>query len=124
MTPEQFTFWLQGFLEIENPLELNATQTQIIKDHIALVFNKETPERQKAPRIKESPPVIIINQDTEPEKLPFKYMNDKDSVRINISTHQKDFFCLKDENGDVWADYNPINPINKPELTGKSALNC
>jgi hypothetical protein len=45
MTPEQFAYWLQGFMEICNPETLDEEQTQIIKDHLALVFNKQTPAR-------------------------------------------------------------------------------
>lgn len=43
MTTEQFTYWLQGFLETANPSSIDEKQTQIIKDHLALVFNKVTP---------------------------------------------------------------------------------
>lgn len=32
-------------MEVENPTKMNARQTQIIKDHLALVFEKETPNR-------------------------------------------------------------------------------
>lgn len=45
MTPENFTFWLQGFMEIQNPTTLDKDQIQIIKDHLDLVFNKVTPVR-------------------------------------------------------------------------------
>lgn len=44
MTLEQFTYWLQGFMEMADPKELNVTQTQQIKDHLKLVFDKKTPE--------------------------------------------------------------------------------
>ena len=44
MTTEQFTYWLQGFMEMADPKELNTTQTQQIKDHLKLVFDKKTPE--------------------------------------------------------------------------------
>ena len=45
MTPEQFCYWLQGFAEI-NPCDaLSATQWTIVRDHLALVFNKVTPDR-------------------------------------------------------------------------------
>ena len=44
MTPEQFTYWLQGFMEMADPKELNKIQTQQIKDHLKLVFDKKTPE--------------------------------------------------------------------------------
>lgn len=45
MTPEQFVYWLQGFLEVQDPKVLDERQTQILKDHVALVFTKETPAR-------------------------------------------------------------------------------
>lgn len=48
MTPEQFCYWLQGFAEItganvgfgSNP---QPHEWEVIKDHLALVFKKETP---------------------------------------------------------------------------------
>ena len=43
MTAEQFTYWLQGFMETAEPKKLNEKQTKIIKDHLALVFTKVTP---------------------------------------------------------------------------------
>jgi hypothetical protein len=45
MTAEQFAYWLQGFMEVADPIELDSSQTAIIKDHLALVFNKQTPDR-------------------------------------------------------------------------------
>jgi hypothetical protein len=47
MTPENFTYFLQGFLEISNAKKLDETQVQIIKDHLDLVFNKVTPDRSE-----------------------------------------------------------------------------
>lgn len=44
MTPRDFAYWLQGYMEMENPTSLNEEQTQIIKDHLKLVFDKQTPE--------------------------------------------------------------------------------
>lgn len=43
MTPENFCYWLQGFFELENPAALSVQQVQQIKDHLQLVFRKETP---------------------------------------------------------------------------------
>ena len=43
MTPEQFTYWLKGFLEISEATTLTEKQTQIIHDHLKTVFNKVTP---------------------------------------------------------------------------------
>jgi hypothetical protein len=44
MTPEQFTYWLQGFMETADPKSIDEKQTQIIKDHLDLVFTKVTPD--------------------------------------------------------------------------------
>lgn len=40
MTAEQFAYWLQGFMEIENPETLNENQVKLIKTHLKLVFFK------------------------------------------------------------------------------------
>jgi len=45
MTQENFIYWLNGFLEISDAKKLNEKQVQIIKDHLALVFEKQTPDR-------------------------------------------------------------------------------
>lgn len=44
MTPEQFVYWLQGFVELHGD-EPTPTQWLQIKDHLSLVFNKVTPTR-------------------------------------------------------------------------------
>lgn len=44
MTPENFVYWLQGVFELTTTKQLSETQTQIIKDHLQLVFNKVTPD--------------------------------------------------------------------------------
>lgn len=48
MTPEQFAYWLQGFVELSDTSRFTEHQTQIIKDHLALVFTKVTPERKSS----------------------------------------------------------------------------
>jgi len=45
MTPENFCFWIQGFFELKEETGLTERQEQVIKDHLQLVFSKETPER-------------------------------------------------------------------------------
>ena len=47
MTPENFTYWLQGYFEISESKMLSSKQTQVIKDHLALVFTKVTPDRKE-----------------------------------------------------------------------------
>ena len=49
MTPEAFCYWIQGLFEIANPKSLDARQVQIIKDHLAEVFHKVTPDRSESP---------------------------------------------------------------------------
>lgn len=48
MTTEQFTYWLQGFLELSENKTMNERQLKIVKDHIALVLKKETPTEPEA----------------------------------------------------------------------------
>ncbi|MFU5407349.1 hypothetical protein ACM7XA_30640 [Pseudomonas aeruginosa] len=43
MTPEQFAYWLQGFVELNGSLP-SETQWLQIKDHLKLVFEKRTPK--------------------------------------------------------------------------------
>lgn len=43
-----FTYWLQGFFEVSDAKKLDEKQVQIIKDHLGLVFNKVTPNRESA----------------------------------------------------------------------------
>lgn len=45
MTPEQFVYWLQGFVEMNPNAMLTGTQWTILKDHLKLVMNKQTPNR-------------------------------------------------------------------------------
>lgn len=52
MTPERFTDWLQGFVEIPNTDSISDTQWLIIKDHLKLVFDKKTPDHSPAFEIK------------------------------------------------------------------------
>lgn len=46
MNENQFVYWMQGFVELNPNAMLTLTQWQIVKDHLALVFKKETPDRQ------------------------------------------------------------------------------
>ena len=42
MTAEQFTYWLQGFAEL-NEQPPSPEQWASIREHLALVFSKQTP---------------------------------------------------------------------------------
>ncbi len=43
MTPEQFAYWLQGYAEL-NAEPPSAEQWQSIREHLATVFRKVTPQ--------------------------------------------------------------------------------
>ena len=49
MSPEIFTYWLQGFVELtetdSDACTLSDKQWLVIKDHLKLVFDKKTPDR-------------------------------------------------------------------------------
>lgn len=57
MTPEQFTYWLQGFAELQQEVP-TAEQWQSIMEHLATVFNKVTPPVTL-------PTIFPFNQKTE-----------------------------------------------------------
>ena len=48
MSPEQFTYWLQGFFELTSPQTIFPDQVKIIQDHLDLVFKKVTPKRNNS----------------------------------------------------------------------------
>jgi len=47
MDAQNFAYWLQGYFELNDPKSLNEKQVQIIKDHLAQVLTKVTPDRNK-----------------------------------------------------------------------------
>lgn len=48
MTPENFVYWLQGYSEIDGKCPTEE-EWLVIQDHLALVFSKQTPYREKEP---------------------------------------------------------------------------
>lgn len=46
MTHDQFTYWLQGFVEMNGGKEPTKAQWKMIKDHLQLCFKKLTPPLQ------------------------------------------------------------------------------
>ena len=67
MTPDQFTYWLQGFAEL-NEAPPTAEQWQSIREHLALVFEKRTPPIDFAPRVNSPNPM-------EGQKVSWPYPN-------------------------------------------------
>lgn len=62
MTPENFVYWLQGYMEIHSPATLGEDQVKIIRDHLNLVLEKKTPNRNTIPGILLNPqaPLNVI----------------------------------------------------------------
>lgn len=48
MTPEQFVYWLRGYMEIVNPDKIDVQETAIIKQHLDTVFNRERNKSDQA----------------------------------------------------------------------------
>ena len=68
MTPEQFIYWLQGHVELlENDKPPSKKQWQIIRDHLNLVFFKQTPDRSDFP---EFDPFDITRRPNNPLTTP------------------------------------------------------
>jgi len=42
MTPENFCYWLQGYIEIADPQTIKEESLSVIKNHLDLVFHKVT----------------------------------------------------------------------------------
>jgi len=53
MTPEQFTYWLQGWFELNKTIDHREGATpetlKMIEDHLKTVFTKVTPDTSKFP---------------------------------------------------------------------------
>lgn len=58
MLPEQFTYWLQGFVEVNGEREITEQQWKIIKDHLKTVFKKVTPQYTYTENL---PPIVPID---------------------------------------------------------------
>lgn len=78
MTPENFVYWLQGFLELSYQTSLDEIQTKVIRDHLALVFEKKTPTYiLPEPKFPCSPPLMgdtIQSGDTHKVDLSHLYI--------------------------------------------------
>lgn len=61
-TPMDFCYFLQGFFEIEDPQTLNEIQTKLIKEKLAEVFQKVTPNK---PAKWPAPPISKIQINSE-----------------------------------------------------------
>ena len=57
MSPENFVYWLKGYFELSNHngYAISHIQARIIRDHLDLVFNKQTPDRTNT-----AEPVVMV----------------------------------------------------------------
>lgn len=51
MKPRDFCYWLQGFMELHEENSITPKQLKIIKEHLALVFQKQTQEATEEYRL-------------------------------------------------------------------------
>lgn len=61
MTPENFVYWLQGFLELSYQTSLDEIQIKTIKDHLKLVLEKKTPTWITAPNLPHTTGISILS---------------------------------------------------------------
>ena len=130
MTTEQFTYWLQGFMEVANPTTLDETQTQIIKDHLDLVFDKQTPDRTFTPPLEQMPttphPPYPLWVDPNPFKVtcetsPYTDGGENPMNKIYCS-HMvpQNMFGLKEDK----VDTNPSKVIKESKKKFRGGLKC
>ena len=51
MTSRDFCFWLQGFFELSNEKFLDEKQTNLVKQHLAMVFVHEIDPSMPNPKL-------------------------------------------------------------------------
>lgn len=69
MNSNEFCFWLNGFFELsEGDVSLTPRQVQIMKDHLALVFTKITPDRSTPAKPDVPTPYVPIQPFWEVDK--------------------------------------------------------
>lgn len=80
MTTEQFVYWINGYFEIANPKTLGEKEIQVIKDHLALVLKKETPNRNQDDLAKTLGELLKTPQIDRTPSPPFGPYNPKDLI--------------------------------------------
>jgi hypothetical protein len=58
MSPEQFTYWLQGFTELNGAEQPTAEQWKSITEHLQTVFVKVTPPVSPPFSLRDANPII------------------------------------------------------------------
>lgn len=90
MTSRDFCYWLQGFFEVAadavDPLELNARQVKMIRNHLNLVFVHEIDPSMPDPTgVKQAVHDGNVATKDELEKLKEAYKKDVKSLSEHVS---------------------------------------
>ena len=83
-TSEQFTMWLNGFFELTDATELTPAQVAMIKEHLALVFNKVTKPLEKPI----PPPTKMLWEGEDPRKR--KDIKQLEDLAEEVKAKQRD----------------------------------
>lgn len=110
MTPQDFCFWLQGFVELTRDTKPDHAQWKMIKEHLALVFDKQTPEL--SPKPSEAKPQVDESQDHKA----------KPSIAKELEDLLKDLSLPDVKPIDVWPYSSPYDRFEgdrywKPDVT-------
>jgi len=132
MTPENFAYWLQGYFELtDDRLSLTNTQVDIIKDHLALVFTKVTPDRSED-LSKEAKDYLDEVMD---EEVHTQNINDEGKIDLEfpLEKWKKLIEEWEEKNKNPWVNpipqwpQNPIYPFydtNKPSWPLHPEITC
>jgi hypothetical protein len=70
MTPEQFCHWLQGFIDLANPVELSPEEMKKVKDELAKVTSPKPPPYTFIPNVN-TPAIYPLGGNQPVEYLPY-----------------------------------------------------
>jgi hypothetical protein len=71
MEPINFIYWLQGYLEIQDPKAIDSEKVQIIKEHLALVLQKKTQKHYGCKSLEEMTKDKAIEIMFDPTTIPY-----------------------------------------------------
>ena len=75
MPDRDFCLWLQEFFELTGATEVTKEQTKMIKEHLALVFNKVTPTLGEETKIEWPPLMPTSIWPQKIEGIPFDHLS-------------------------------------------------
>ena len=77
MGSRDFAYWLMGFFEVADPVDITIAQTEMIKSHLALVFKHEID-----PSMGDDKHQQVLNEIHKPKpSFPSSYLDtDKDGI--------------------------------------------